>query len=141
MRVRLFFWGMLTVTCIGVLLFAGWVSAHRTVPMVAQIDRVSTAAPGITTLHVRLTDLDGMPIDQAQVRPDARMTNMLMPAPESEVKSMGQGDYLARIQLSMAGSWEIRIVAHADGFVDFQRSLLLQVSQTNRHILAECPLL
>jgi hypothetical protein len=50
-----------------------------------------------------------------------------MAAISTAVKTLGQGNYSVLFALSMAGPWEINIVAHADGFDALQQSLLIQV--------------
>jgi hypothetical protein len=67
------------------------------------------------------------PIEQAQVFPDARMTNMSMVTNQIHVESLGHGTYLAQLQLDMAWPWEISIKAHADGFEPIAKNLFVQV--------------
>ena len=66
-------------------------------------------------------------IEQAQVLPNARMTNMSMVTNQIQVESLGHGTYLAQLQLDMAGPWEISIEAHADGFEPIAKNLFVQV--------------
>jgi nitrogen fixation protein FixH len=127
MRVRPFFWLLLTTVCIGVLVFAGAISIHKLVPMQAHIDQVSTVAADATAVRLRLTDSEGMPIDQAIITPHASMPAMQMAPQRIKVQSLGQGVYLTRITFSMAGAWKIDIIAHADGFDAVQQSLLITV--------------
>jgi YtkA-like len=127
MRVRPFFWFFLVFSCLGVLIFAALL--HTQVPAVlrVQIDQQHPNASGFTTLELHLTDPQGLPIEQAQVLPNARMTNMSMVSKRVRVESLGQGNYLAQLQLYMAGPWEISIEAHADGFEPISRNLFVQV--------------
>ncbi|HXZ03952.1 MAG TPA: FixH family protein [Ktedonobacteraceae bacterium] len=127
MRVRPFFWFFLAFSCIGVLTFA--VLLHTQVPAVMQVqlDQQRPVANGFTTLELHLTDSQGLPIEQAQVLPDARMTNMSMVTNQIRVKSLGHGTYLTQFQLYMAGPWEISIEAHADGFEPITKTLFVQV--------------
>jgi hypothetical protein len=67
------------------------------------------------------------PIEQAQVLPKARMTNMSMVTNQTHVESLGHGTYLAQLQLDMAGLWEISIEAHVDGFEPIAKNLFVQV--------------
>lgn len=127
MRVRPFFWLLLTTVCIGVLVFAGAISIHKLVPMQAHIDQVSTASVGATSVRLHLTDSEGLPIDQARVTPHASMPAMQMPPQQINVQPLGQGVYLARISFSMAGSWKIDIIAHADGFDAVHQSIEIMV--------------
>jgi hypothetical protein len=69
-----------------------------------------------------------MHIEQAQVLPNARMTNMSMVTNQIQVESLGHGTYVAQLQLDMAGPWEeISIEAHADGFEPIAKNLFVQV--------------
>ena len=61
------------------------------------------------------TELATAPGQTPQVIPTARMTNMAMTAISASVKTLGQGNYRVQLKLSMAGPWEISIVARADG--------------------------
>lgn len=127
MRVRPFFWFLLALSCAGVLIFAA--SLHTLAPAVmrVQLDRQPPDASGITTLKLRLTDSQGIPIEQAQVLPMARMTNMNMATNQIHVEPLGQGNYMAQFHLYMSGSWEISIGAHADGFEPIAQTLFVQV--------------
>jgi len=95
--------------------------------MRVQLDQQRPVASGFTTLELRLTDSQGLPIEQAQVLPNARMTNMSMVTNQIQVKSLGKGTYLAQLQLDMAGPWEISIEARADGFEPIAKNLFVQV--------------
>ena len=79
------------------------------------------------SLELNLTDPQGLPIEQAQVIPSARMTNMNMTATESHVIELGNGKYRVNISLYMAGPWEITISTRATGFEAQKRTLLVQV--------------
>jgi nitrogen fixation protein FixH len=127
MRVRPFFWCLLALSCIGVLVFAATMRTHAPAIMRVQLDQQHPVASGITTLELHLTDSQGLPIEQAQVLPDARMTNMDMVTNQIRVEPLGQGNYMAQLQLYMAGPWEVSIEAHADGFEFLEQTLLVQV--------------
>ena len=127
MRVRPFFWFLLAFSCIGVLIFAGLLHTQAPAMMRVRLDQQRPVASGFTTLELHLTDSQGLPIEQAQVLPDARMMNMSMVTNQIHVKSLGKGTYLAQLQLDMAGPWEISIVAHADGFEPIAKKLFVQV--------------
>ena len=43
------------------------------------------------------------------------------------VVTLGQGNYQIQLQLSMAGPWEIRVVAQAPGYDLSQQVLFVQV--------------
>jgi len=127
MRIRPFFWGLLAAVCIGMLIFA----AHTQISVPAQlqvlIDQQQPNATGMTTLHLHLSDLQGLPIEEAAVFPNAHMTNMQMTTNDDFVRSIGQGDYKVQIHLYMAGPWAITIRASADGFQTLQKTLFVQV--------------
>src|SRR6266704_3144661 len=127
MRVRPFFWFLLALSCTGVLIFAA--SLHRQAPAVmrVQLDQQHPVTSGVTTLELHLTDSEGLPIEQAQVLPNARMTNMDMATNHFRVEPLGHGTYLAQLQLYMAGPWKISIEAHADGFEPTAKTLFVQV--------------
>lgn len=127
MRVRPFFWIFLATVCTGVLIFAATISAYRSVPMRAHIDQISTVATDATFVRLRLTDPEGLPIDQASIIPSAYMLEMNMGPQQASVRSLGQGVYLAQIQFSMAGAWKVDIVARADGFETMQQSIQINI--------------
>jgi YtkA-like len=127
MRVRPFFWFLLAFSCIGVLIFAALLHTQAPAMMRVQLDQQPPVASGFTTLELHLTDSQGLPIEQAQVLPNARMTNMSMMTNHTHVKSLGHGTYVAQLQLDMAGPWEISIVAQADGFEPIAKNLFVQV--------------
>ena len=127
MRVRPIFWCFLALSCIGVLIFAAIMREHSPAVIQVHLDQQSPAATGITTLELHLTDPQGLPIEQAQVSPSAKMTNMDMVTNSIRVKPLGQGNYAVQLRLYMAGPWEISIVAQANGFDSLQRTLLVQV--------------
>ncbi len=127
MRIRPFFWCFLAFSCIGVLIFASLLHTQAPAVLRVQLDQKHPIASGFTTLELHLTDSQGLPIEQAQVLPNARMTNMSMVTNQIHVESFGQGTYLAQLQLEMAGPWEISIEAHADGFEPIAKNLFVQV--------------
>ena len=127
MRVRPFFWFYLAFSCIGVLIFAALLRTQAPAVMRVQLDQQLPIASGFTTLELHLTDSQGLPIEQAQVLPNARMTNMGMVTNQIRVESLGHGTYIAQLQLYMAGPWEISILAQADGFEPIAKTLLVQV--------------
>lgn len=127
MRVRPFFWFLLAFSCIGVLIFAALLHSQAPALKRVQLDQQYPTQSSLTTLELHLTDSEGLPIVQAQVLPNARMTNMNMETKQILVQSLGNGTYLARLQLDMAGPWEISIQAHADGFEPISKNLFVQV--------------
>ncbi len=127
MRVRPLFWYVLALSCIGVLLFAATLRTHAPARIQVRLAGQPPTAAGITTLEMHLTDQEGLAIEQAQVIPSARMTNMDMATQGMRVESLGAGNYVAQLRLSMAGPWEIRVVAQAPGFDPLQQTLLVEV--------------
>ncbi|HEX7737671.1 MAG TPA: FixH family protein [Ktedonobacteraceae bacterium] len=127
MRVRPFVWIMLVATCAGVLIFAMNISLNKAVPLLAHIEQISTTGPGAALVRLRLTDSEGLPVDQARVTPQASMPNMPMEPQFTTVQPLGQGLYLTNINFSMTGSWEIDITAHADGFSTLKQSITIKV--------------
>ena len=127
MRVRPFFWFFLALTCTSVLIFAALLHTQAPTIMRVQLDEQRPVASGFTTLELHLTDSQGIPIEQAQVLPNARMTNMDMVSNLFRVEPLGHGNYIAQLQLYMAGPWEISIEARADGFESTAQTLIVQV--------------
>ena len=127
MRVRPVFWFMLAFVCCALLVFASLLPVDAPALMQVRVDQALPVPTGYTTVELHLSDLQHIPIEQAQVMPTAHMTNMVMAALSTSVKALGQGNYRVQFAFSMAGPWEITIVAHADGFDALQQSLLIQV--------------
>ena len=127
MRVRPIVWMILAAVCAGVLVFAADISVYKAVPLQAHIEQISTTSANSAQVYLRLTDSEGMPVDQARVTPRASMLNMNMAPQLARVQALGQGMYLASINFSMAGSWEIDIIAYADGFTTMRQSIMLTV--------------
>lgn len=127
MRIRPFFWIMLATVCASVLIFAANISVYKSVPLQAHIEQITTSTASSAQVSLRLTDSEGMPVDRASITPHASMPSMTMAAPLTRVQPLGQGIYLASLSLSMAGSWKIDIIAHADGFDTLQQSIVVNV--------------
>lgn len=127
MRVRPFFWIFLAFVCAGILIFSASISASKAMPMQARIDQISAPAMSQTSVLLVLTDTEGEPIDQASITPDVHMPTMQMGPQQMKVKPLGQGHYLAQIRFSMAGFWQIDIIARADGFNTARQSIQLTV--------------
>ena len=127
MRVRPFYWFFLALTCTSVLIFAALLHTQAPAVMRVHLDQQHPVTSGVTALELRLTDSQGLPIEQAQVLPEARMTNMDMATNHFRVEPLGHGTYRAQLQLYMAGPWEINIEAHADGFEPIAQTLIVQV--------------
>src|SRR5258708_28799888 len=71
--------------------------------MQVRIGQSPPVASKLTTIELRLTDPQGIPIEQAQVIPSAWMTNMNMETKQMRVMPLGRGNYTTELQLSMAG--------------------------------------
>ena len=99
MRVRPFFLFILAFSCIGVIIFAALLHTQAPAVMQVHLDHQSPIAYGFTTLELHLTDSQGLPIEQAQVLPNARMTNMSMVTDQIHAESLGHGTYLAQLHL------------------------------------------
>ena len=127
MHIRPFFWLLLLISCVGVLTLA--ILSHPHAPTFLQVHVVQRhlMADRPTSLELNLTDTQGLPIEQAQVTPSARMTNMEMVATETHVTEIGNGKYTVNVSLSMAGPWEITINAHATGFEPQKSTIFVQV--------------
>lgn len=127
MRIRPIFWYMLALVCCTLLLFAGLIRLNAPALMQLHVDKAVPVQIGYTTVELHLSDPQHIPIEQAKFIPTARMTNMDMAAISTSVKALGQGNYTIQFALSMAGPWEINIIARADGFDPLQQSLFIQV--------------
>lgn len=127
MRVRSFFWFLITFICLGVLIFAA--AIQRDVPAVLQIqlDRQQPSALSFTSVRIQLSDPDGQPIEQARISSQVQMTNMPMSVNPSTISYLGNGIYNVRVQFSMAGPWAIKVTANAHGFHPQQRTLMVDV--------------
>ncbi len=127
MSVRPFFWFLLALICASVLIFAATVQTY--VPALLQVHiQQQPRAVGFTTLELHLADPEGLPIEQAQIVSDARMTNMYMITHEKRMQEVGQGNYIVQLHLYMAGPWEITVMAQASGFAPLHQTLLVQVA-------------
>ena len=127
MRIRPVFWLMLACVSCSLLIFAGTMREHAPALLQVHVDRAVPVPVGYTVVDLHLSDPQHIPIEQAQIIPSARMTDMNMVALSYSVKSLGQGNYSVQFALSMSGPWQINIAAYADGFDGLQQSLLIQV--------------
>ncbi len=127
MRIRPVFWCILALSCLGVLVFAATIHIDAPAVMQARLDSTAPDPSSLTTIELHLSDSQGLPIEQAQVMPSARMTNMNMNTSTILVQPRGQGTYIVQLKLYMAGPWEIDITAHADGFEASRQTLYVQV--------------
>ncbi|MDQ2884921.1 MAG: FixH family protein [Chloroflexota bacterium] len=127
MRIRPFFWYLLAFVCVSMLLFAASNQTYAPAILQVHVDQEKLTAAGITTLELHLADPQGVPIDEAHVLPDARMTNMDMQASYSNVSAIGKGQYKVEFRLYMAGPWLITLHANADGFRPLEQTLQVNV--------------
>ena len=127
MRIRPFFWYLLVAVCMSVLIFSMNVQLHTPAQLQVFIDQQQPTATSMTILHLHLSDLQGLPIEEAEVLPNAYMTNMHMVTNDDLVRPIGQGDYKVQIHLYMAGPWAITILAKAQGFLPLQKTVFVQV--------------
>jgi nitrogen fixation protein FixH len=127
MRIRPVFWFILALSCLGVIIFAATIHIDAPAIMQARLASTAPAPTSFTTIELHLSDTQGIPIEQAQVTPSARMTNMNMTTRTILVQPRGQGTYIVQLQLYMAGPWEIDITARADGFEASRQTLYVQV--------------
>ncbi len=127
MHVRPFFWLLLLISCVSVITFAVLYQPHAPTLLYVQMVQQQFVADRPANLELHLTDPQGLPIEQAQVTPNAHMTNMDMAATESHVTELGGGKYKVNISLFMPGPWEITISTQATGFEPQKRTLFVQV--------------
>ncbi len=127
MRIRPFFWCLLAFVCVSVFLFAATSREHAPALLWVHVDQEKITAASLTTLDLHLTDPQGIPIEEAHVLPNARMTNMDMQASYSTVSAIGKGQYKVQLRLYMAGPWLITLRANADGFRPLEQTLQVNV--------------
>jgi len=128
MRIRPVFWYLFFFVCIGVLIFAASIKINVPAILHVHVEQQLPVSNTYTTLSLRLTDQEGLPIQQAQVLVSANMTNMEMVTNEVSIRSLGNGNYQAQLLLYMAGPWEVHVEAHANDFASSQQALFLQVA-------------
>jgi len=127
MRVRPFFSLLFAFVCLGILAWAAL--APLQLPARLSIHLIQSPRPETPTpFLVKVTDTQGMTIDDAQIISQAWMTNMPMATSMIFMRPEGRGAYLGQITLSMSGPWMIAISMHANGFAPLYQTLLVQVS-------------
>src|SRR5690242_1993595 len=99
MRIRPFFWFLLASVCCSLLFFAGTIREHAPALLQMRVDRAVPLPVGYTVVDLHLSDPQSVPIEQAQIIPSARMTNMNMSALSYSVKALGQGNYTVQFAL------------------------------------------
>lgn len=127
MRVRAIFWLLLLCTCLGILGFA--IIIRPAVPAIVQTTlKMPSSATDMTTLLLRVTDNQGMPVDGAQVQSHAYMTNMNMQTDNVSITAQSHGNYLVHLHLYMVGPWAITLSVQATGFALCHKTLYVQVT-------------
>jgi hypothetical protein len=53
----------------------------------------------------------------------------------SKIRALGQGNSAVQLHLSLAGPWEMSIVAHAEGFDPLRQTLLVQVQDETASLM------
>jgi nitrogen fixation protein FixH len=127
MRVRPFFWFLLAASCISILLFASYVHIDLPVKMQVVLDQSHLQAAESTTLTLHLSDMQGVPIDDAQAVSHVNMTNMDMGDVSTHFQPQGQGKYVTHVQWTMSGPWSVTINVHANGFASSHQTILIDV--------------
>ena len=129
MRVRPFFWLFLIVACGCVLAFAAFDCPCG--PAELQVHVAHNPNPtAMTIINLHATDPDGLPLDGAQIQPNARMTNMNMTTNQIYTTAQGQGNYLLRLRLYMTGPWAVTVAMQVQGFAPLTRTIFVQVQPT-----------
>jgi len=126
MRIRPFFWGLFALVCVGILMWAAIVPRQVSAQLSIQLMRKPSVSQP-TSLRVQATDVQGVPIDDAQIALQAWMTTMPMGTSPTVTTPQGQGAYLVQVNLSMAGPWMIAISMHANGFAPLRQMVAVQV--------------
>ncbi|HTK06015.1 MAG TPA: FixH family protein [Ktedonobacteraceae bacterium] len=127
MRIRPFFWLWLAFVCASVLTFAALQHSHAPAILQVHVRQAQPHTLTMTTLELHLTDPQGLPIDEAIIHSSARMTNMAMSTNDAHIATIGNGVYRLQLHLSMAGPWEVMVLANAPGFLTQQQVLHLDV--------------
>lgn len=130
MRVRPVFWLILVFVCAGVLSFAALVQPHEPAQMRIHLERFPTSG-AFTLLDISATDMQGIPIEGAQILPTAKMTNMDMTTNATYTTTRGEGGYTIHVCLYMAGPWAITISMQAPGFDPLRQTLFVRVQPQN----------
>ncbi len=92
------------------------------------LDQPTAKISEALTLTLRLTDSQGLPIEQAHVISDINMTNMDMGVDQQLLRAVGPGMYMTHLHLSMMGPWMISVTAQANGFMPSHQDLSIAVT-------------
>jgi hypothetical protein len=81
--------------------------------------QVNPNPPSITqpaTLSIQmLENKSKQPVTNAQITLESNMTTMEMGSAPAEAKSQGNGAYLAHVQFSMSGPWQVQVLISMPG--------------------------
>jgi YtkA-like len=81
--------------------------------------QVNPNPPSITqpaTLSIQmLENKSKQPVTNAQITLESNMTTMEMGTAPAEAKSQGNGAYLAHVQFSMSGPWQVQVLISMPG--------------------------
>jgi hypothetical protein len=135
MRVRPFFWAFLVIICTSLLVFAGMVAKNQEYPLQVQFEQVFTGPAGVVVVYFQVTDTENQPVGQATILLRASMPEMSMGPQVASLQTLGQGSYLARFSLSMAGLWQLAFAISAPGFLPAHPLIVLQMEVLNNRTL------
>jgi hypothetical protein len=128
MRIRPFFWILFFISCLSILTLALFYRPSTLALLHLHIERHNLISQGLSHVYLQLTDPDGLPVNKANIKPSAEMTNMDMATDQSSVTEIGNGRYLVQLRLYMAGPWAITIQTQANGFLSQQHTLYAEVT-------------
>jgi hypothetical protein len=128
MRVRCFFWLLLTFSCIGVLIFAFLLQKDIPALIEVSLNQPFPKVQQVVALTLHLTDPEGHPINNASVISHINMTTMDMGEKQHPLQSLGQGNYATHLQFSMAGPWLVTVTVHAAGILPAQQHLFVEAT-------------
>ncbi|MGA3126800.1 MAG: FixH family protein [Candidatus Korobacteraceae bacterium] len=76
---------------------------------------------GPTILKIHAIDAAGKPASGLIIEADVYMSNIDHPAQHVTLRANGAGNYEGRVELEVAGSWNVDLTARKDGKMDRQR--------------------
>jgi len=91
------------------------------------LNRTQPSQESATILTLHLTDVQGLPIEQAHAISSLAMTNMDMGTIEYTLQPLGRGYYQTALHWSMVGPWVVYVIVHAAGFVSTKQSVFIDV--------------
>lgn len=126
MQGRFWLWLVFLATCVAVLTFAFMIPEHVPAHLQAHVDQQRPLTTELS-VHIILTDPQGLPIDNARITSNAAMTNMDMINEPLHVQPLSHGQYIIAYHLSMTGPWAIHIQMDAAGFASLRQALLIHL--------------